>query len=298
MIRLGIASIGELHAGQRHQDAGSATALLHLRDTIEHLARHQILCYRIPASVVRAACAVDQHVFLATIGARARDLGMRLTAHAGMGCALGAADHESASASVAGLTQIANVLDALGCGSAGTIVVHLVGSIHDSQVPVRFARRYAALPAQVQQRLAIEPDGAGWSLGDLHVLHVQCGIPIVLDALHLQLNNPQRISVAEALRIALGSWPTDVRPKVHLSTQRTEAHTRPGRAGQAYRIIAPRRGEHADFLNPFEAGALLAAARGARPFDLMIEARAGDLALIRLREDLDRYQPALAALVG
>ena len=41
----------------------------------------------------------------------------------------------------------------------------------------------------------------------------------------------------------------------------------------------------------------LTAARGLPLFDIMLEAKAADLALLRLRADLRRYTPELAALV-
>jgi UV DNA damage endonuclease len=62
-------------------------------------------------------------------------------------------------------------------------------------------------------------------------------------------------------------------------------------------VIAPRLGQHSDYVNPFEFVALLAEARGLPPFDIMLEAKAADLALLRLREDLGRFAPELAAYV-
>ena len=38
-------------------------------------------------------------------------------------------------------------------------------------------------------------------------------------------------------------------------------------------------------------------ARGLPPFDIMLEAKAADMALLRLREDLRRYAPEVAAMV-
>jgi UV DNA damage endonuclease len=51
--------------------------------------------------------------------------------------------------------------------------------------------------------------------------------------------------------------------------------------------------QHSDFLNPFEVIDLLREAKRAalRPFDIMLEAKAKDLALLRLREQISRYAP-------
>ena len=49
--------------------------------------------------------------------------------------------------------------------------------------------------------------------------------------------------------------------------------------------------QHADFVNPWEFVALLEQSRGLREFDAMLEVKAKDLALLRLREDLRRFAP-------
>jgi UV DNA damage endonuclease len=51
---------------------------------------------------------------------------------------------------------------------------------------------------------------------------------------------------------------------------------------------------HSDYIHPFEFIAFLREAAGLRPFDVMLEAKAKDLALLRLREDVQRYAPDLA----
>jgi UV DNA damage endonuclease len=71
----------------------------------------------------------------------------------------------------------------------------------------------------------------------------------------------------------------------------------PERHGHARQVLAPQAGQHADFVNPFEFARLIAAAHGLPPFDIMLEAKAADMALLRLREDLRRYAPEAAALV-
>jgi UV DNA damage endonuclease len=116
--------------------------------------------------------------------------------------------------------------------------------------------------------------------------------------LHHQINNRSRIPPPEALGLALATWPAGTRPKIHFSTQRTEAHVLEARRGQPRQVLAPRPGQHADFINPFELIALIAAARGSPPFDIMLEAKAADLALLRLREDLGRYAPEVAELIN
>jgi UV DNA damage endonuclease len=154
----------------------------------------------------------------------------------------------------------------------------------------RFAVRFERMSPAARRRIAIEPDGERFGLFAALRLHRFTGIPVVFDAFHFQLRNPERIGLSEALGLALATWSPGVRPEVHFSTQRTEAHLR--RAGQgAPQVVAPRAGQHSDFVNPFEFIAFLDAARGLPPFDVMLEAKAADLALLRLRDDLRRYAP-------
>jgi UV DNA damage endonuclease len=54
---------------------------------------------------------------------------------------------------------------------------------------------------------------------------------------------------------------------------------------------------HADYVNPFEFITFMRLARGLS-FDIMIEAKVKDLALLRLRRDLQRYAPDIASRFG
>ena len=54
---------------------------------------------------------------------------------------------------------------------------------------------------------------------------------------------------------------------------------------------------HADFVNPFEFATFMRTAAGME-FDVMLEAKSKDLALIRLRPDLLRYAPDVAERFG
>ena len=54
--------------------------------------------------------------------------------------------------------------------------------------------------------------------------------------------------------------------------------------------------QHSDFLHPFEVIDLLQAAVSAqlRPFDVMLEAKGKDVALLRLREQIGKFAPHLS----
>ena len=98
--------------------------------------------------------------------------------------------------------------------------------------------------------------------------------------------------------MALATWPPHQKPKIHFSSPRTELR-RLYRDGD-WRVQMPLPNQHSDFVHPFEFIDLLKTAREAnlRPFDIMLEAKAKDLALFRLRQLVDRYAPDLASVLA
>src|SRR5690606_16584108 len=121
---------------------------------------------------------------------------------------------------------------------------------------------------------------------------------IVLDTLHQRCCHGGDESLIEALALALATWPTGQQPKIHFSTPRTELRYL-YRNRQRY-LAMPLPNQHSDFLNVFEFIDLLRGAQDAqlRAFDIMLEAKAKELALLRLRTQLATYAPQLAALIA
>ncbi len=236
---------------------------------------------------------------LEALAARLALQGVRVTVHLPLGFSLATSDEVAATAAIATVEATAALLAALDArrppGPAeGVMVAHFGAAAADAGAAKRFAARYLALSPQAQARLAIEHEDAGPSLAQILALHQTCGVPVVFDALHWELHNPEGLPLGLALGLALATWPADVRPKAHLSSARSEAHLLPGRAGDPPRIVPPRPGQHADFIAAGDLERLLRAARGLPPFDLMLEAKAGDLALARLRAEIARRAPDLA----
>lgn len=316
MIRLGVAVRILGRDGLRGRDGRRAehaphlsVSLLLVREVLLYLADRAIGCYRLADDLApyladprrpEFAGQVEQCAdMLAELGALARERGIRLSMHLPLHVTLSSPDDAVAGQAAAEIAARARLLDALGLGPEGVMVLHVGGARGDVSAALhRFAARYERLPAPARRRLAIENDEDSFALPDLLRLHQISGAPVVLDTLHHQINNPYRIPLGEALGLALATWPRGVRPKIHFSSQRTEAHVLPAARGQPQRVLAPAAGQHADFANPLEFAALAAAARGLPPFDVMLEAKAADLAVLRLREDLGRIAPEIAGVVG
>jgi UV DNA damage endonuclease len=275
--------------------ADLSIALVHVGDVLTYLQQINVRFYRAAFTVAAdfsaqiAACEA-QLAMLAVTLARSNT---RITLHLDHGVALGTPNDAQAAAALLQVEGAAHLLAALDSARPpgvfeGTLVVHVGGAGPGGRA--RFAQRYRALSANARRRLSVEHDGAGHSLGELLSLHQQCGVPIVFDQLHWELHNPEQLPLDLALGFALATWPAGMRAEVHLSSPRSEAHLLPGRKGATARVFPPRPGQHADFVDAAALIRLLTAARGLPPFDLMLEAKAGELALLRLREEIARRQ--------
>jgi UV DNA damage endonuclease len=65
-------------------------------------------------------------------------------------------------------------------------------------------------------------------------------------------------------------------------------------------LQAPLANQHSDLIDVFQFIDLVRAAHAAnlRPFDIMLEAKANNLALLRLRDQITKFAPDLAQFIG
>ena len=133
----------------------------------------------------------------------------------------------------------------------------------------------------------VENDDRSYGLCDM-LERARCGIPVVWDALHHRCVDRDGLSDREALALALDTWPSDARPKIHYSSPRLDVEERKRKVGRRIERYAavPQLRSHADLIDPVAFEYFLAEAGGTRDFDIMLEAKAKDLALLRLREQL------------
>ncbi|HKP89820.1 MAG TPA: UV DNA damage repair endonuclease UvsE [Thermoleophilaceae bacterium] len=226
---------------------------------------------------------------LAEVGALARERGIRLSSHPGQYTVLNSEDAAVRAAAVAELEVQAALLDALGQPPEGVVVVHVGGGAGGTGAASdRFARGFEALSERARARLVVENDDRTFGLVDVLPLADRCGVPVVWDVLHHRCVDPARIPDDEALGLALATWPDGVTPKVHYSSPRldvTEERRRVGRRVER-RPLLPQLRAHADLIDPIGFEYFLRHAARGRDFDVMLEAKAKDLALARLREQL------------
>jgi UV DNA damage endonuclease len=283
-------------------------SLAYLRDLLVYLRRHDIHFYRLAGQLAPYATHPDLPQFhrqieecsteLAAVGDLARQAQIRLTLHPAHYVQLSSPHTAQVLRAQAELALAARLLDAMGLGAEAVIVVHVGGAYGDPGAGrSRFVRALETLPAAVRSRLALENDDRVYGVDDLLWIHRRSGIRLVLDVLHQRCRNGGE-SLLDALAVCLATWPAQEQPKIHFSSPRTELRA-VMRQGQRH-LLLPLPNQHSDFIHPFEFVEVMRGARaaGLRPFDIMLEAKAKELAVLRLRAQVATYAPDLAGLIG
>lgn len=303
----------------KSHDARRSTSQPHLKVSLgyleaifDYLGKHNINMYRMSSDLAPYATHPDMPQFhsmvqdsaadLAAIGARAKAQGLRLSFHPSQFIVLNSPDTELVRKSIWDLQSQAEMLDLMGLGPEAVLVVH-VGGVYDDKdaARARWAENWKILPEPVRRRLVLEHDDLRFSAADVLWIHQHTGVRLIFDHQHFWCLNPEGTDMRQTLEAILRTWPDDVRPKVHFSSPRTELRQlvrKDRKTGKSVTVnAAPVWTGHADFVNPFEFITFMRVAEGLT-FDVMLEAKVKDLALIKLRPDLTRYAPDVAARFG
>jgi UV DNA damage endonuclease len=281
-----------------------SVSLIYLQDIIRHLSLHNIGMYRISSDLAPYVAHPDLPQFhaqlnecteeLALVGQMAREAGLRLSFHPAQHVVLNSPDTNVLARSKAELTTQAMLLEHMGLGSEAVVVTHLGGVYGNREAARRrFVQEYLTLPEVTRRRLVLENDDARFAVEDTVWVFRQTGVRLVFDHLHHRLCNPNGWQPREALAASLATWPPGVQPKVHFSSPRTEWLVTDKPGTDLPEVRRARWSYHADYVNPFEFIDFLRMAYGLQDFDVMLEVRAKDLALLQLRNDLARYAPDL-----
>lgn len=303
MRRLGFAVKVVGRQGLKSNDARRWQSGPHLRLSLEYLRAIltyldaiDVRMYRLSSDFVPYATHPDLPHFhgqlrecaaeLAEVGEMARARGIRLSLHPSQYVLPAALDPEIAAKGVADANAQADLLDAMGQGPESVVVLHLGGAYGDKAASVtRFIAAFAHLSEPARRRLVIENDETIYTVEDCLRVHEATGVPVVFDHQHHNLN-PGTLSVADAARRALATWPAGVLPKVHFSSPRLDSRivTRGRREVAAPPLLS----QHADYVHPWEFAGFLASLAGA-PCDVMLEAKMKDLAVLKLRAEMTRF---------
>ncbi|MGE4440450.1 MAG: UV DNA damage repair endonuclease UvsE [Desulfomicrobium sp.] len=151
---------------------------------------------------------------------------------------------------------------------ADVINIHGGGVYGDKAAALaRFAEAFTRLPENVASRLSVENDDVSYTVADLLPLCTQLGLPLVYDAHHHRCN-PDGLGVCEATELAAKTW-GGREPYCHISSPREGWNANPK--------------PHADYIDPVD----IPQCWHGRAMTVDVEAKAKELAVVRLMRDID-----------
>ena len=288
------------------------TSLEYIDNILDYLAKRGINMYRMSSDLAPYATHPDLPQFhnmvaesdseLRAIGRKARELDIRLSFHPSQYVLLNSPDPLLTKKSIWDLSSQAEMLDRMGLGPEAVMVTHVGGAYGDVEKSrTRWAETWPTLPEHVKRRLVLEHDDIRFSAADVLWVHDQTGVRLIFDYQHHWCLNPQQMDMIDVLRRILKTWPDGVRPKIHFSSPRTELREMVKMDRKTKKKVKTLRPPvwtgHADFTNPFEFARFMRDAAGLE-FDVMLEGKSKDVSLLKLRPDLLRYAPDVAARFG
>jgi UV DNA damage endonuclease len=301
------------HDARRWQQAPHLRVSLgYVREIFAYLKEREITMYRMSSDLAPYLTHPDMPQFrnqvaqcadeLRGLGAIAREQDLRLSFHPSQYIILNSVDPKLTAQSIHDIESQAEILDRMEQGPEAVVVVH-VGGVYDDRAAARerWARTYEKLPERARRRLVLENDDVSFGAADVLEVHRLTGVPLIFDHQHFWCLNPERLELRPTVEAFLRTWPASVRPKLHFSSPRTEMREvkRKNRTTKKNEtvLLPPVLNGHADYNHPFEFAMMMRQLAGLE-FDVMLEAKAKDLALLRLRNDLLRCAPDVAARFG
>jgi len=225
---------------------------------------HPTLAYRIGDLHAEHEHAIRNS--LQEAGEYAKTHGMRLSCHPGPYTCIASPDPQTVAKSVQCLEMHSLIADLLGYGDEFAINIHMGGVYGDKHSTAgRFLKEFSHLHPSIMRRLTLENDDKPtmWSMTELFKgVAKYCTVKLVLDVHHHRFC--QQESLREAAEMAFSTWGGFCEiPKVHYSESKEGA--RPQAHSDYIRNEIP---ELSDTVT----------------YDVMIEAKAKDLALLEYRK--------------
>ena len=312
-------------------------SLEYLDAVLDYLKSERLDMYRMSSDIAPYATHPDMPQFhgmvaesdaeLRAFGAKARAYDIRLSFHPSQYVLLNAPSPDLTRRSVWDLSSQAEMLDRMELDDEAVMITHVGGVYDDHDASrARWIEGWEQCPEHVKRRLVLENDDVRFSAADVLWIHQRTEVRCIFDYQHFWCLNPERLDMRDTLERFVATWPAGVRPKIHFSSPRTELREIKQKITAQQRVSAMtgkarrKSGEllkepvkptarvktvlrppiwtgHADFTNPFEFATFMRMAEGLT-FDVMLEGKSKDISLLRLRPDLLRFAPDVAARFG
>ena len=210
--------------------------------------------------------------------------GHRVLMHPGQFNQVGTPNEKVFLSTIADLSHHADILDSLGVGSEGVLIVHGGGTFGDKEkTKKRWIKQFNKLPLKVRKRLVLENCEKGYSPRDCLDICQKINIPMVYDCFHYECYiklHPDEIHeepdsfLPEVIQTWQGNNLREVAiPLMHVSEQ-----------GEG------RIGHHSDFIENIPEHILRIPGNYDTDLDLEVEAKAKEQAIFRLTKKYGNFK--------
>ena len=167
---------------------------------------------------------------LSGLGNLVSQYGHRLSFHPGPFNVLASPNPDVVRKTISELNKHSEIMDMIGLPISpySKINIHVGGAYGNKQDALkRWVDNFQLLDENTKKRLTIENDDKPnmFTVKDLLYIHENTKIPIVFDYHHHNCHN-DGMSVEDALKLAVATWPSDITPAVHVSEPRDEQNFR------------------------------------------------------------------------
>ncbi|PQZ55593.1 MULTISPECIES: UV DNA damage repair endonuclease UvsE [Bacillus] len=268
---------------QEREDKLYNVTLQNLEHTIRILhynIAHEIPLYRLSSSIVPLATHPEvKFDYLQAfaplwrkIGALIQEHNLRISFHPNQFTLFTSDKPHITTNAITDMTYHYNVLDAIGIADSSYINIHVGGAYGNKESAIgRFHENIKKLPSHIKKQMTLENDDKTYTTSETLAICQKENIPFVFDY-HHHIANLCDEPLERLLPAIFETWPhTNVPPKVHISSPKSEKEFR---AHSDYIDL--------EFIKPF----LHIAKKVDRNFDIMIESKQKNLALLQLIEEL------------
>lgn len=254
---------------------------INLQNTLEILkwnVEHDIYVYRFSSKLVPLATwngfswDYKEHLKreFEEVGEYVKQNNIRVSAHPDHFSVMNTPKEEIFQATIKDLMYHHEFLQAMGLDEAYKLVVHVGGAYGDKTFgKEQFIRNFTKLPIEIKQRITVENDDKSYDIQDVLEICKTLHIPMILDVHHFKINNRKDRLTVRKLKEIFATWDQEYfPPKVHFSSPRSKEQKR----------------AHADYILPKDWEKFIKLSKQVgEDFDIMIEAKAKDLAVLEIR---------------
>lgn len=162
---------------------------------------------------------------LKKIGETATKANQRLTFHPGPFNILGSRNHHVVQRTIKDLNSHSEIFNLMGFEPSvyNKINIHIGAAYGNKKQEVldSWIENFKLLEPHTQKRLTLENDDKAslFTIEELMYVHQKTGVPLVFDFHHHKCH-PGKLTVEEALKLAVSTWPAGIAPIVHYSSAR------------------------------------------------------------------------------